>query len=203
MAPKRKGITVIGSSEAGLSAPVRVDGRVPTDGAEDVAGEHSRHFENRSQARGVVRIQDNEPRPAGSGGGAMLPTGGTAASMTPQPAPAPRRAGRRGRRGGRRLRSAERRRRPRKGGERVRRRRRRRRRRGRRRRRLAWARGEVPWTGSVPSPPRLQLPLASRGGLPLPLCQAIHSRAIYSLRFYLVRILALVKVKLCKLWQSL
>ena len=80
MAPKRKGITVIGSSGAGPSAPARADGRVPTDGAGDVAREHPRHSGDRSQASGVFRIRDAEPRAAGSRGGAVLPTGGAAAS---------------------------------------------------------------------------------------------------------------------------
>ena len=89
MAPKRKGITMIGSPGAGPSAPAQAGDRVATDGAGDVAREHPRPGD-RSQASGVVRIRDDEPRAAGSGGGAVLPTGGAAASTAPQLAPVPR-----------------------------------------------------------------------------------------------------------------
>ena len=53
---------------------------------------HPQHSGDRSQASGAVRIRDDEPRAAGSGGGAALPTGGAAASTAPQLAPASRRS---------------------------------------------------------------------------------------------------------------
>ena len=90
MAPKRKGIIATSSSGAGPSTPARADGRVPMDGAGDVAREHPRHSGNRSQAGGIVRVRDDEPRAAESGGRAVLLAGGAAASTTPRLAPAPR-----------------------------------------------------------------------------------------------------------------
>ena len=88
MAPKRKGITAIGSPGAGPSALARAGDRVATDGTGDVDREHPRHSGNRSQASGIVRVQDDEQHAAGSGGGAVLPAGGAMTSMTPQPASA-------------------------------------------------------------------------------------------------------------------
>ena len=83
MAPKRKGITAIGSPGAGPSAPAQAGDRVATDGTGDVVREHPRHSGDRSQASGIVRFRDDELHTAGSGGGVVLPIDGAATSMKP------------------------------------------------------------------------------------------------------------------------
>ena len=54
-----------------------------------MAREHPRHSGDRSKASNIVRIRDDEPHAAGSGGGAALPMGGVATSTALQLAPAP------------------------------------------------------------------------------------------------------------------
>ena len=76
MAPKKKAITAIGSSGAEPLVPARAGDGAVADGGGGVDHEHPRHPGNRSQASGIVRTQDDEPRATGSKGGAVLPTGG-------------------------------------------------------------------------------------------------------------------------------
>ena len=80
-------MTVIGLSAADLPAPARMGNGVDVGGGEDI--EHPRRFGDRSQASGIVRGRDDDPRAAGSKDGAVLPMGGAATSKTPPPAHVP------------------------------------------------------------------------------------------------------------------
>ena len=73
MAPKKKTITVIGSSGAERPVPVRAGDVVVVDGSRGVAREHPRRSSSRSPASGVVRAQDNEPHATQSKDGAGPP----------------------------------------------------------------------------------------------------------------------------------
>ena len=101
MAPKKKTITVIGSSGAERPVPVQASGGAVADGSRGAAHEHPHHSGSQSLVSGIVRARDNGPHTAkskdGAGpsagsagpskGGIVPPTGGAAASETPTPAP--------------------------------------------------------------------------------------------------------------------
>ena len=104
MAPKKKTIMAIGSSEAKRPVPVRASGGAVVDGSEGAAREHPHCSGSQSLASGVVHARDDGPhtakskdgaRPTAGGagpssGGAMPPTGAAAPSKTPTPVPTTR-----------------------------------------------------------------------------------------------------------------
>ena len=96
MAPKRKGFMVVGPSASGVPVATQTgDGMDVGGGGEGL--EPPRHSGDQSQASGVVRSGDGNPRATRSKDEVVLPTGGVvnskdgrAPSKTPTPAHAPR-----------------------------------------------------------------------------------------------------------------
>ena len=80
MAPKRKGITAIGSSGAEQPVPLWVSDGAVTDGARGAAREHPHHSGSQSLASGVARVRDDGPHAAKSKDGSRAPAGGAGPS---------------------------------------------------------------------------------------------------------------------------
>ena len=97
MLPKKKDLTVIGSSAPDLPVPTRMEDEMAAGGGGGRDHDLPRCSGDRSQASGIARIRDDGPRPVGSKdrvvplmGSVVISRGGRATSKTPSPAPAPR-----------------------------------------------------------------------------------------------------------------